>query len=206
MSSTAFSNQGPNAAADDYTLFQTLLKAALAQFQTVSIVKVMACTNSGALAPAGTVDVLVLVNLITAAGVAVPHGVIGGVTYQRIQGGANAVIMDPAVGDIGICLFCSRDSSGVRAAKAAANPGSARMFDWADGLYLGGVLNGQPTQYVQFSAAGIAVVSPTKISLQAPAIDIGSASGTTTTIDGVAYLPHTHTNGNDGDPTGGVIT
>jgi phage baseplate assembly protein gpV len=33
---------------------------------------------------------------------------------------------------------------------------------------------------------------------------VGSVSGGWT-VDGVTYLGHTHTNGNDGNPTGGVI-
>ncbi len=46
----------------------------------------------------------------------------------------------------------------------------------ADGLYLGGVLNGVPTQYVQFSAAGIKMHSPTAIVLDAPDVQLTGAT------------------------------
>jgi phage baseplate assembly protein V len=42
----------------------------------------------------------------------------------------------------------------------------------ADGLYIGGVLNGAPTQYVQFSTSGITLNSPTKITLAAPTVEV----------------------------------
>jgi phage gp45-like len=56
-------------------------------------------------------------------------------------------------------------------------------------MYLGGMLNGTPTQYVQFSAAGIKLHSPTAVVLEAPAIQLtgqtveiaASASATVTT-------------------------
>ena len=35
-------------------------------------------------------------------------------------------------------------------------------------MYLGGMLNGTPTQYVQFSAAGIKIHSPAAVVLEAP--------------------------------------
>jgi hypothetical protein len=60
----------------------------------------------------------------------------------------------------------------VKATQAQANPGSGRVFDMADGLYFGGFLNGTPTQYVAFSSAGIDMVSPTRIRLSAPEIDL----------------------------------
>lgn len=155
----AFSNQGPNAAANEYALFMTMFEAAIKQVQTVSIVRVEKCTNAGGIVPAGTVDVTVLVNIMGANGAGIPHDVISGVSYYRQQSGGNGIIMDPKHGDIGIALFCSRDSSVVKKSKARANPGSLRIFDWADGLYLGGVLNGTPTQYLAF-LAGITLASP----------------------------------------------
>lgn len=42
----------------------------------------------------------------------------------------------------------------------------------ADALYIGGILNGVPTQYVQFAADGIHLVSPTKVTVQAPNVEI----------------------------------
>lgn len=199
---SAFSNQGPNAAANEYNLFQTMLGAALSSLQTVSIVRVEACTNDGGIVPAGTVDVTVLVNIITARGTAVPHGVIGGVTYQRVQGGDTAIILDPKVGDVGICLFCSRDSSVVRKTKKAGNPGSLRRFNWADGLYIGGILNAAPTRYIQCDNAGnIVIRTPAgKVNVNGTTIDANGnmvikAGSTITDGQGIVLETHKHERG-----------
>ena len=87
--------------------------------------------------------------------------------------------MDPQPNDIGLMVFCSRDISAVLAAMAAANPGSFRVFDWADGVYVMGVpLGVTPTQYVQFlnGGGGIKVTSPTKITLTAPTVEIDAST------------------------------
>lgn len=172
MSNPAFTNEGPNDSASEYNTAVFIINSILAKMQTATLVKVIKCTNSGGLSAVGTVDVQVLVNLQTAVGVAITHDIIYGLPYFRIQGGSNAIILDPQPGDIGAAVFCSRDISSVVNAKGFANPGSNRKFDWADGLYFGGMLNGVPTQYVQFTDAGINVVSPTKVTVQAPEIDL----------------------------------
>lgn len=160
----------PQSGATPYDAMTYLVWQVLAKISTITLVKVVAVTNNGSVSPVGFVDVQPLVNQVDGAGNATPHGVIHNLPYFRLQGGANAVILDPQIGDVGMCGFATRDISAVKSSKAQANPGSDRMFDWADGLYIGGMLNGTPTQYVQFSAAGINVVSPTKIVLAAPEI------------------------------------
>ena len=97
---------------------------------------------------------LILVNQQNAAGIGIAEGQLVNLPYMRIQGGANAVIIDPQPGDIGIAVFASRDISTVIATKKQANPATFRMYDFSDGLYLGGVLNGVPSQYVQFASGG----------------------------------------------------
>jgi hypothetical protein len=134
-----------------------LVRQLIAKISTMTPVKVQAVTNSGGLSPAGTVDVLPLVSMIDGAGHATKHGTLHGLPYFRLQGGANAVIIDPEVGDIGFAVFADRDISAVVANKGAANPGSRRRFDMADGIYCGGVLNGTSTQYVQFTSTGIKI-------------------------------------------------
>ncbi|MHB1953090.1 MAG: hypothetical protein ACYCOU_05030, partial [Sulfobacillus sp.] len=135
-----------------------------------SLVKVKACTNKGGLSAVGTVDVQILVNQIDGQGISTPHVTMYGLPYLRLQGGSNAVIVDPQVGDIGIAVFASRDITNVKSTKGQSNPGSYRMHDFADGLYLGGLLNGIPTQFVQFSSSGISIVSPNEVAIQAPAV------------------------------------
>lgn len=83
-----------------------------------------------------------------ARGVPVPHGILYNVPYIRLQGGARAFVCDPAVGDIGLIIVCGRDISTVKTTRDAAAPGSFRQHDMADALYLGGLLNAAPTEYI----------------------------------------------------------
>jgi len=169
---------------DDWGQFnnQTFLIAQLIRrIQTTTLVKIIDCTNNGGLSEVGFVDVLPLVNQLDGAGNPTEHETIFNIPYCRIQGGANAVIIDPEPGDIGICVFASRDISKIKNTKAQANPGSYRQHSFSDGLYIGGVLNGVPGQYVQFSSAGIKIYSPTKIELAAPAVAINATVSCTIT-------------------------
>jgi hypothetical protein len=183
----------------------------MAKMQTATLVKIISCTNDGDVSPFGFVNVQPLVNQIDGANPpnSTPHTTIYNLPYLRIQGGTNAIVMDPQPGDIGLAAFASRDISKVKSTQAQANPGSYRSFDFADGMYVGGMLNGTPTQYILFGTDGITIVSPTAITLQAPTINIeGNAtiSGTLTatgdvTSDGISLQTHTHTSEAEGSPT-----
>lgn len=158
-----------------YNNLAFMIQQAIAKVQTALPVQVNACTNDGGVSPVGTVDVIILVNQINSQGLSTPHLQMYGLPYVRIQGGANAVIVDPQPGDIGIAVFASRDISNVVSTKAQANPGSYRTHDFSDGLYIGGCLNAAPTQYVQFTSSGISLISPGTITLEAPNIVINGA-------------------------------
>lgn len=173
-------------------------------------VRVVNVDAPGGLALAGTVDVQPLVNQLDGQGRPVPHGVVNDLPYFRAQGGANAIILDPKVGDIGLCVFADRDSSAVQSTRDAANPGSYRRNDMADGFYLGGMLNAVPDQYVMFADGGISVVSPHKITMQAPEIDlvapvvnIQASTSTTITTPTLTINGNTQFNG-DATATGTV--
>jgi len=203
-----------------------IVQQALSKVQTATVVKVIACSNAGGVSPVGTVDVQILVNQISGQKVATPHVTMYGLPYLRIQGGANAVIIDPQPGDIGIAVFASRDITTVKSTKAQASPNTFRMHDFADGMYLGGLLNGTPTQYVQFGSGGVAIVSPDTITLTAPNIVLNGAvaqSGgnvtmaedltvggdvvadlTGSTFDGIPFATHVHTGVTAGGANTGV--
>ncbi len=161
----------PFSDASEYNSMAFIIARATEKMQTVSIVEVNA-VNTGA----QTVDVTVLVNLVTGANQSIPHGVISARPYYRLQGGFSGIICDPVVDDIGIMVFASRDSTAVIASKGAANPGSARKFAWSDGIYFGGILNNSPTQYIKFlaSGGGIDIVSAGTVTVTAPQL---TASG-----------------------------
>lgn len=185
--------QKPQSTWGDFNNIAFLAQQALSKMQTATLVRIEACTNSGGVSPVGFVDVTPLVNQIDAQGNPTPHVTIHNVPYLRVQGGANAVIIDPEPGDIGVCVFASRDISKIKSTKAQSNPGSFRQYSFSDGLYLGGMLNGTPEQYVQFSAAGIVMHSPDKITLEAPVVQIDAGTSVTVntptfTVNGATVL------------------
>jgi hypothetical protein len=164
--------QEPTSGATEIQALRFLMLQRLLKVQTVTVVRVVA-VDPGAVGPVGTVDVLPLVGQVDGAGNVIPHQAIYSRPYVRLQGGVNAVIIDPAVGDLGVCMFCSRDISAVISSKAPSPPSSKRLFDYADGIYMGGVLNDTPQNYVQFEPGGtIKVVSTVAIDLQAPTVNI----------------------------------
>lgn len=173
--------QKPASTWGEFNNIAFMVQQALGKMQTATLVRIEACTNAGGLSPVGFVDVTPLVNQLDSAGTPTPHSTIHNVPYFRLQGGANAIIIDPQKGDIGVCVFASRDISKVKSTKKQANPGSFRRYDFSDGLYLGGMLNGQPTQYIQFNADGIKIYSPTKISVEAPIIEATATTSATVT-------------------------
>lgn len=140
---------------------QFIMRSLLGDVRTSMPVKVVRVTNAGDVSAIGRVDIMPLVGQLDGDGQLIPHGIIYDVPYLRLQGGGNAVIIDPVVGDIGIALFCDRDISAVKASKDAAQPGSLRKHDMSDAVYLGAILSSAPAQYIRFSASGIEIVAPT---------------------------------------------
>jgi hypothetical protein len=184
-----------------------LIRQVLATVAGSALVLVRAVTNTGGLAAVGYVDVQPMVNQIDGAGNATPHGTIHHLPYFRLQGGANAIILDPQVGDIGIAVFADRDISSVKATKKVANPGSRRRNSMSDGIYIGGVLNGVPSQYITFTSAGIAMVSPTAVLIQAPVIGLNgsvAATGTLTSNGHDISSTHHHSGVQTGSGNSGV--
>lgn len=176
--------------ATGYAALEFTIRSILNRTATAELVKVAACTNTGGVAPYGFVDVVPLVNQIAGDGSSVPRGTIYRLPYQRVQGGTNAIIIDPKAGDIGLVVFAMRDTSAVKADPVKAvtlatgtdgtPPGSARVYDPADGMYFGGLLNGLPVNYVRVSDDEIEVHHGTKVTITAPEVDI--IADTTVTV------------------------
>lgn len=198
--------QRPESGSSQFNAMAFLVERILNRIATATLVKVINCTNSGADSAVGYVDVQPLVHQLDGSGNIMPHGIIHHIPYFRLQGGANAVIIDPQPGDYGICIFAQHDISNVKASGKAAAPGSFRRYDMADGLYMGGFLNGAPNQYIAFTNAGINVVTPGKYSVQAQSIEFDAPVTMTQTATvsqdltaaGKSVSSHTHT-----DPQGG---
>lgn len=171
--------QQPTSAANEWTKLLFVFNQLLRGKATAGLVEVLACTNAGGIAPVGTVDVRLLVNQVDGQGGSpTPHGPMYGLPYHRLQGGTFAAIIDPKPGDIGLAVFCSRDSSAAVSAKGPASPASDDVMGFNSGMYFGGFLNGTPTSYVAFTAAGIKIVDPQSITLTAPTVTIQATTAT----------------------------
>ncbi len=157
--STRLGLQDASSTSSDYNTLKFIIERVVNRLSTSTLVQIKAITNTpGQITTVGQVDVLPLVNQLDGGGNATKHEVIHGLPYFRYQGGANAVLCDPKIGDIGLAIFADRDISSVKTNKAQANPGSRRRFDMADGVYIGLCLAAAPTQYIAFTDDGINII------------------------------------------------
>lgn len=172
-----------NAGTSEYNKLSFIIRRLLNDMATVTLVKVEAVDAPSGVGPVGTVDVRPMVYQVDGVGNTQDHGIIYGVPYFRLQGGTNAVIIDPKEGDIGLCAFASRDISSVKANKAPSPPGSARKYSYADGLFFGAFLGDTPDQSIAIDGAGIALDAPETTVTGNMRVDTG-ATGTFTTGTG----------------------
>ena len=166
-------------AASEVGRMNFIIRSALSGLRTAMPVTVIAVSNAGGISPIGTVDVQPLVSAVDGNGTAWEHGIIYNVPYMRIQGGSNGIILDPIVGDVGIATVCDRDISTVKNTGAVSAPGSNRKNDMSDMVYLMTIIGAAPTQYVQFNSAGITILSPTKVKISAPNVEIDAETACT---------------------------
>lgn len=202
-----------------------IIQQLIRRIHTMNVVKVLAVYPGTGLA-AGFVDVQPLVQERTTRDVVIAQAPIYRLPYCRQQGGLSAIILDPVVGDLGVAGFAERDITNVIATRDQGAAPTDRAFSESDGIYLCGLLNASPTQYIKFDPnGGIAIVSTGDLSISAPGnltIAIGgnisvTAAATTwsgpvtfndpitapeATIDGIVFTDHTHPDGspNTGPP------
>ena len=139
--------------ASGYNSQEFQIQQALRRINTAEPVRVVS-VQPGAVGPVGMVSVQPLVNLVTGAGDGMEQSELFQLPYLRIQGGENAVIVDPKPGDMGLAVYAMRDTEGVKANRDGkpANPGT---YSKGDGFYLGGFLNAAPKRYVMVDDTGI---------------------------------------------------
>lgn len=142
-------------------VFKKLLSGAF----FIELVQVTAIRGS---APNLVVDVIPLVTRTDPSGATIQNSEIFNVPVFRLQRGASAVIMNPVAGDIGMIAICDRDNSIARANRKQSVPGSKRTHSKSDALYLGGFLNAQPTQYIEFADNKINIVAPNGVNITTP--------------------------------------
>lgn len=118
------------------------------KINTVDLVKVVAVYPTPG--TVGFVDVQPLVQQQTTNGVVIDAALIYRLPYLRIQGGKSALIIDPVVDDLGVAVFAQRDITAAISTRAEGPAPTNRAYDAGDGLYLGGFLNTDATQWLRF--------------------------------------------------------
>jgi hypothetical protein len=158
-----------------------IIQRLIAGVHTCALVKVLAVTPTAG--KVGFVTVQRMLLPVDTNGVVLTQTPIYNVPYMRYQAGPSAVIMDPAIGDIGLAMFAEADITAIKSTLQPGAPATQRTHNSADALYLGGVLNPDPTQFITFhpGAAGIDITSPGPINLTAGGA-VSIQSGTTTTV------------------------
>ena len=147
--------------------WEAILLRLIGRTYTATLVKIDA-VQPGDTGPVGFVDATDLVQQMNGSNEGIPNSVMRGLPYFRLQGGANAVIIDPKPGDIGLAVFARRDISAVKRTRTEGKPPSLRTHDVSDGLYIGGLLNGAPSQWIHFLDSGIDIVSTGVVNITAP--------------------------------------
>lgn len=172
-------------------IFQKLLSGAF----FIELVQVIAIRGS---APNLVVDVLPLVARTGPSGAMIDNSPIYNVPVWRLQRGGSAVIMNPVAGDIGMIAVCDRDNSIARANRKPSVPGSKRTHSKSDAIYLGGLLNSQPTQFIEFADGAINITTPNPVNINCSTANITAPDGVNVTT------PLMHVSGNI--TAGGDIT
>lgn len=187
---------------NEFSALQFMIDQTVARTATATLVRVVSVTVNDVVGPVGMLAAVPMIAQVDGNGKTTPHGTIYNMPYQRMQGGVNAVIMDPKAGDIGIAVFASRDITAVKKTKKDGPPGSKRRNDYSDGMYVGGLLNGTPTQYVRFTDDFVEIVSTKEIKMKAPKLTFdgdltvtGGVKAGQGTGDSVTLQHHKHTVG-----------
>ena len=181
---------------DPFNALAFIIRAALAELSIAKIVRVEAVHAGATDLDAPTVDVLPLVSQVDGNGNAVEHGTVHGVQVLRLQAGAWAIIADPVVGDVGFIVCADRDSSSAAASPGEqVTPGSGRMWDLADAVYVGAMLNAAPDQYIQLNPDGSLKIADgfgNVLETSATGFAVTTAPGGDFTVNGISVTLHVH--------------
>ena len=188
-------------AAQDMYIINNLI----ANIHTMMPVKILSVTvPPESLAPIGRCEVLPLVQQIDGSNNVYPMGKIINVPYLRVQGGSNAIVIDPQVGDVGLCGFCERDISIVKRTGELSAPDTRRKYDINSAVYMFTMMSGAPTQYIHFKSSGIDIKTTGDLNINGLII---KADGTLITKDGDTVDKHSHggvqSGGSNTSPLGG---
>lgn len=186
-------NSNPTDYVDEYNGLIYIINAVISdRVRGAEIVKVIA--NNGD----GTIDVLPIVKNVDAEENAIEETPIFNVKYMEWQYGINAFQAEPAIGDIGLLVVCTKDTKNVKSGIV----GDLGTFELESGIYFGGIkgLNVPATQFIKMDESGIIITTPKtitvnaeenvlvnvtgKASVIAPEINLGIEGGKAIALDG----------------------
>lgn len=183
--------QSVGGAAQDKFIIQQLIS----NVHTMIPVEVVSVSvPTGTLAPIGRCSVRPLVQQVDGNNNVYGRGQIINVPYLRVQGGKNAVVLDPVVGDVGLCGFCERDISMVKRTGVEAAPNTRRQYSLNDAVYMFTMMSGTPEQFVHFKDSGIDIKSTGDININGLVI---KPNGQLVLANGVVVDTHIHSQEND---------
>lgn len=198
----------PSDFSGEYNSMLFVIRQILSKANIAALVKIKKVTNTGGVAAVGFVDVELMLELQDGAGKVIKDGqpTLHNIPYMRMQGGRNAIIIDPVVGDIGVCLFADKDISVVKATKKKASAGSSRKNSLSDGLYMGGFLNAPPVNHIQLVGNDINITGTGAVNLKAPVINLQNAGTALQTLLNSTLLSWLSTHTHAGVTAGAGVT
>lgn len=164
-----------NSDSSAYNALEYMINSLINGINTAALVRVDSVSGGGAASQSGHVAVTPLVCQIDGDNNVIQPVSIPGIPFFRLNGGGASLVCDPKPGDIGIAVFCKRDSSNViNGTIAPVQPGSFRNFSEADGVYIGSILSSAPSVYVSLDvdSGEIVLKAPSKIRIDAGTCEI----------------------------------
>ena len=191
--------QNINTGSSDYNALSFIIQQAIREkVSTAIIVKVTAVHD-------GYVDCIPMVSQIDDMGEMVPPTELFHLPYFRYHSGKCAVKIDPVVGDLGLAVFAQKDCSSVtKGTTEPQKPASFRESSMANGFYIGGFLNQEPSTFIELKQSGqIEITAPAGLKING---NITVSGGITASGDvvggGISLDNHVHA-GCQGGTTGG---
>ncbi|HDM8409128.1 TPA: phage baseplate protein [Yersinia enterocolitica] len=140
-------------------------------------IEIVEVTAVGGAAPNLVVDVIPLVTRTDQSGAMIPNSEVFNVPVWRLQRGNSAIIMNPVPGDIGMIAVCDRDNSLARSNRRQSVPATNRAHSKSDAIYLGGLLNNEPSQFIEFADGAINITTPNPVNITCSTANITAPDG-----------------------------
>lgn len=151
--------------------WEFILERMIGKAYTITLVKIVD-VKPGGIGAVGFVSATDLLQQVDGNNNGIPNVPMENLPYFRLQGGANAVIIDPKPGDIGLAAFARRDITVTKQSKQEGPPPSLRSHDVSDGIYIGGILNEAPSQWIRFLDSGVHIQSTAALTIDATLMQV----------------------------------